>query len=174
MKIVFMGTPVFAATALSALIADGQEITLVLSQPDKPKGRGYAVLPSEVKKLALEHGIEVITPPTLRDEAVVEKLKNAGADLFIVAAYGKILPKNVLETPPMGCVNIHASLLPFLRGAAPINRAVMEGHRRGGGTDSGQGLGFSTMLTIIASHASTIMPMLACVKWGRRRQARPC
>ena len=132
MKIVFMGTPVFAATALSALIADGQEITLVLSQPDKPKGRGYAVLPSEVKKLALEHGIEVITPPTLRDEAVVEKLKNAGADLFIVAAYGKILPKNVLETPPMGCVNIHASLLPFLRGAAPINRAVMEGHRRGG------------------------------------------
>lgn len=132
MRIVFMGTPEFAAKALEALINDGQDIVLAVSQPDKPKGRGYHMEASEVKKLALAHGIEVITPNTLKDEAVVEKLKSANADLFIVAAYGKILPKAVLDIPPMGCINIHASLLPALRGAAPINRAIMEGHTKGG------------------------------------------
>lgn len=131
-KIVFMGTPAYAATALEALIADGQEIALVVSQPDKPKGRGYQLESSEVKNLALKHGIEVITPHTLRDEAVQEKLRSVGAELFIIAAYGKILPKAVLDIPPMGCINIHASLLPSLRGAAPINRAIMEGHTHGG------------------------------------------
>ncbi|PKM62885.1 MAG: methionyl-tRNA formyltransferase [Firmicutes bacterium HGW-Firmicutes-21] len=132
MKIVFMGTPEFASVALEALIADGQDIALVVSQSDKPKGRGYHCQQSEVKRVALAHGIEVITPRTLKDDAVIERLRNIGADLFIVAAYGKILPKSVLEIPPLGCINIHASLLPLLRGAAPINRAVMEGHRRGG------------------------------------------
>jgi len=131
-KLVFMGTPAFAAVALEALIADGHEIILVVSQPDKPKGRGYQLEQSEVKNLALQHGIEVITPPTLKDIAVQEKLKSVGADLFIIAAYGKILPKAVLDIPPMGCINIHASLLPTLRGAAPINRAIMEGHTHGG------------------------------------------
>ena len=132
MKIVFMGTPEFASTALQALIDDGQEIALVLSQPDKPKGRGYKVEESEVKRLALENNIEVITPTTLKDVSVHEKLKSVGADLFIVAAYGKILPKAILDIPHMGCINIHASLLPALRGAAPINRAIMEGHCKGG------------------------------------------
>lgn len=132
MKIVFMGTPEFASVALEALIADGQEIALVLSKPDKPKGRGYKVEQSEVKKLALHHGIEVITPTTLKNTEVQDKLKSVGADLFIVAAYGKILPKAVLDMPTMGCINIHASLLPILRGAAPINRAIMEGHSKGG------------------------------------------
>jgi methionyl-tRNA formyltransferase len=127
-----MGTPEFAAKALEALINDGQDIVLVLSQPDKPKGRGYHMEPSEVKKLALRQGIEVITPNTLKAPAIVEQLRNANADLFIVAAYGKILPKAVLDLPSLGCVNIHASLLPALRGAAPINRAIMEGHTKGG------------------------------------------
>jgi len=131
-RIVFMGTPEFAAKALEALIHDGQDIVLAVSQPDKPKGRGYRLEPSEVKKLALAHGIEVITPNTLKDESVIEKLKSANADVFIVAAYGKILPKAVLDIPPLGCINIHASLLPALRGAAPINRAIMEGHTKGG------------------------------------------
>lgn len=131
-KIVFMGTPAFAAIALEALIADGQDIALVVSNPDKPKGRGYQLEPSEVKTLALKHGIEVITPNTLKDEAVQEKLRSAGADFFVIAAYGKILPKVVLDIPPMGCINIHASLLPALRGAAPINRAIMEGCTCGG------------------------------------------
>lgn len=132
MRIVFMGTPEFAAQALEALINDGQDIVLAVSQPDKPKGRGYHMEPSEVKKLAVAHGIEVITPNTLKDETVIEKLKSANADVFIVAAYGKILPKAVLDIPPLGCINIHASLLPALRGAAPINRAIMEGHTKGG------------------------------------------
>jgi methionyl-tRNA formyltransferase len=132
MKIVFMGTPAFASAALEALIEDGQEIVLVLSQPDKPKGRGYRLEPSEVKKTAAKHGIEVITPTTLKDEAVINRLRSVGADLFIVAAYGKILTKAVLDIPPLGCVNIHASLLPRLRGAAPINRAIMEGYSKGG------------------------------------------
>ncbi len=131
-RIVFMGTPAFAAAALDPLISDGQEIALVVTKKDKPKGRGYQVEQSEVKKLALKHGIEVITPDTLKDQSVQDKLKSAGADLFIVAAYGKILPKEVLDIPPMGCINIHASLLPALRGAAPINRAIMEGHTEGG------------------------------------------
>lgn len=132
MRIVFMGTPTFASAALEALIADGQEIVLVLSKPDKPKGRGYRLMQSQVKKTALAHGIEVITPKTLRDEAVIEKLKDIKADLFIVAAYGKILSKAVLDIPRLGCINIHASLLPLLRGAAPINRAIMQGHCKGG------------------------------------------
>ena len=131
-RIVFMGTPAFASTALEALIKDGQDIALVLSQPDKPKGRGQHVQVSKVKKLALDHQIEVLTPATLKDDIIIEKLKKAKADLFIVAAYGKILPKAVLDIPPLGCINIHASLLPSLRGAAPINRAVMEGHIKGG------------------------------------------
>jgi methionyl-tRNA formyltransferase len=139
-----MGTPEFAAKALEALIKDGQEIALVLSQPDKPKGRGYHMEPSEVKRLATEHGIEVITPNTLKDEEVITKLKSVNADLFIVAAYGKILPKAVLDIPPLGCVNIHASILPALRGAAPINRAVMEGHTKGGITIMYMDVGLDT------------------------------
>lgn len=132
MRIVFMGTPEFAAVALKALIDDGQDIALVVSQPDKPKGRGYQLEQSEVKKLALANGIEVITPKTLKDESVQDKLRSVKADLFIVAAFGKILPKAVLDIPPIGCINIHASLLPCLRGAAPIQRAIIEGYCKGG------------------------------------------
>ena len=145
MRAVFMGTPEFAVSSLKAIYDHGDEVVLVVSQPDKPKGRGYVMTPSEVKTFALEHGSEVITPKTLKDGEVIEKLKSVNADVFIVTAYGKILPQAVLDIPPMGCVNVHASLLPQWRGAAPINRAVMNGDEKGGVTlmymDSGMDTG---------------------------------
>lgn len=132
MRIVFMGTPDFALTALEAIYQAGHDIALVVSQPDKPSGRGYVLTPSPVKKFALEKDIEVITPKTMRDEETEKILRSVNADVFVVAAFGKILPQNILDIPPHGSICIHASLLPALRGAAPINRAVMEGHTEGG------------------------------------------
>ncbi len=132
MKVVFMGTPEFAGTALRAIISHGDEIALVVTRADKPKGRGYVLTPSPVKELAMQYGIPVITPATLRDAEVQKVLRGVNADVFIVAAYGKILPQEVLDMPRLGCINIHASLLPELRGAAPINRAIMRGDAVGG------------------------------------------
>lgn len=134
MRIVFMGTPEFAQVALRALVEDGQEIALVLTQPDKPKGRGYTLTPSEVKAYALEQGLRVETLNTLRTPEAEELLRSVDADLFVVAAYGKILPENILQIPPLGCICIHASLLPAWRGAAPIQRAIMNGDKVGGVT----------------------------------------
>lgn len=134
MKIVFMGTPEFAVASLRTLYECGQDVALAVTQPDRPKGRGYKLTPSPVKEYALAHGTEVIAPETLKDEAVIEKLQSIGADMFIVTAYGKILSQRVLSIPRIGCFNIHASLLPHLRGAAPINRAVMNGDTVGGVT----------------------------------------
>lgn len=134
MRIVFMGTPEFACEALRALKEHGEDIALVLTRADKPKGRGYVMTPSPVKQLALSYGIEVITPKTLRDTEIQQTLSAVGADMFIVAAYGRILPPEVLSMPKYGCINIHASLLPAWRGAAPINRAVMNGDTVGGVT----------------------------------------
>lgn len=134
MKIVFMGTPVFAKTALEALVNAGYEIPLVITQPDKPKGRKYVLTPSEVKTYALSAGLRVETPSSMRTAEVEEMLRQVDADVFVVAAYGKILPKNILDLPPMGCICIHASLLPAWRGAAPIQRAVMNGDTEGGVT----------------------------------------
>ncbi|MBQ9848516.1 MAG: methionyl-tRNA formyltransferase [Clostridia bacterium] len=134
MRIVFMGTPDFAVASLEALYEAGQDVALVVTQPDRPKGRGYKLTPSPVKSFALEHGTEVIAPESLKDEEVVEKLKSVNADLFIVTAYGRILSKRILDIPKLGCVNVHASLLPYWRGAAPINRAIMNGDKVGGVT----------------------------------------
>ncbi|MBO5786356.1 MAG: methionyl-tRNA formyltransferase [Clostridia bacterium] len=134
MKIVFMGTPDFAVYSLEALYESGHEIALVVSQPDRPKGRGYVLTPSPVKSHALEHGTEVITPESLKDESVIEKLRSIDADLFIVTAYGRILSKTILDLPKIGCFNLHASILPQWRGAAPINRAIMNGDTLGGVT----------------------------------------
>lgn len=134
MKIVFMGTPDFAVSSLEALIESGHEIALVVTQPDRPKGRGYNLTPSPVKKFALENGLEVISPETLKDENVIQTLENVSADLFVVTAYGRILSKRILDIPKLGCVNVHASLLPSWRGAAPINRAIMNGDKIGGVT----------------------------------------
>lgn len=127
MKLIFAGTPEFAAQALAAIIAAGHEVALVLTQPDRPAGRGMNLQPSPVKKLAEVHGIEVFQPLTLKEAEAQAKLAALGADVMVVAAYGLILPQAVLDLPRFGCINIHASLLPRWRGAAPIQRALLAG-----------------------------------------------
>ncbi len=132
MRLIFAGTPVFASEALAALIAAGHEVALVLTRADKPAGRGQKIVPSPVKTLALEHGLRVYQPTTLRDEASRQVLAEVGADVMVVAAYGMILPQAILDLPARGCLNIHASLLPRWRGAAPIQRAIEAGDARTG------------------------------------------
>lgn len=127
MRVVFAGTPEFAALALRAIADAGHDIPLVLTQPDRPAGRGMALQPSPVKRLAQELGIAVQQPPSLRDEGAQARLREAGAEVMVVAAYGLILPQAVLDLPRFGCINIHASLLPRWRGAAPIQRAILAG-----------------------------------------------
>ena len=127
MKLIFAGTPEFAAQALAAVIAAGHEVALVLTQPDRPAGRGMSLQPSAVKQVALAHGIEVFQPTTLKELAAQQKIAALGAELMVVAAYGLILPQAVLDLPRLGCLNIHASLLPRWRGAAPIQRALLAG-----------------------------------------------
>lgn len=129
MKILFMGTPDFAIPALSALIESGEQIVGVLTQPDKPKGRSYVLTPPPVKKFALEKGLDVYQPTTLRTEEFASLLSSLDPELIVVVAYGKILPRNVLEYPKHGCINIHGSLLPEYRGAAPMQRAIMDGKK---------------------------------------------
>ena len=128
MKVIFAGTPDFAAAALKAIAAAGFEIPLVLTQPDRPKGRGMQLAPSPVKQAALELGLRVAQPEKLRNNAeALQMLEEVEADVMVVAAYGLILPQDVLDTPKHGCLNIHASLLPRWRGAAPIQRAIEAG-----------------------------------------------
>lgn len=127
MKVIYMGTPDFSVGALEAIIKAGHEVVLVVTQPDKPKGRGKAMQASPVKECALSHGIEVFQPSKIRESENVEYLRKFGADIFVVAAFGQILPKSILDMPKYGCVNIHASLLPKYRGAAPIQWAVING-----------------------------------------------
>jgi methionyl-tRNA formyltransferase len=132
MKIIFAGTPDFAAAALEALHAAGHDIALVLTQPDRPAGRGLQPQPSAVKALAERLGLAVAQPRTLREPAAVAQLAARAADVMVVAAYGLILPPAVLALPRRGCINIHASLLPRWRGAAPIQRAILAGDRETG------------------------------------------
>ena len=127
MRVIFAGTPDFAANALAALIAAGHEILVVLTQPDRPKGRGMKLTPSPVKILALQHNLPVWQPESLKDETVQQQLRDLQADVMVVAAYGLLLPAAVLSIPEHGCLNIHASLLPRWRGAAPIQRAIEAG-----------------------------------------------
>ncbi len=127
MKIIFAGTPEFAAQALAAIADAGHEVALVLSQPDRPSGRGMALTASPVKRLALARGFAVFQPPSLKDAAAQERIRAAAAEVMVVAAYGLILPQAVLDLPRFGCINIHASLLPRWRGAAPIQRALLAG-----------------------------------------------
>ena len=130
MKLIFAGTPEFAAEALQALIAAGHEILLVLTQPDRQAGRGLNLMPSAVKNVAMQHGLPLHQPEKLKDSATHAPIRDAvaaGAELMVVAAYGLILPQAVLDLPPRGCLNIHASLLPRWRGAAPIQRAIEAG-----------------------------------------------
>lgn len=132
MRLVFAGTPLFAAVALEALVAAGHEIALVLTQPDRAAGRGMKLLFSEVKQAALKAGLPLYQPASLRDPVAVETLAATGADAMVVAAYGLILPRDVLALFPYGCINIHASLLPRWRGAAPIQHALLAGDRETG------------------------------------------
>ncbi|MEE1304618.1 MAG: methionyl-tRNA formyltransferase [Agathobacter sp.] len=127
MKVIYMGTPDFSVGALEAIIKAGHEVVLVVTQPDKPKGRGKAMQASPVKECALSHGLEVFQPTKIRESENVEYLRKFDADIFVVAAFGQILPKSILDMPKYGCVNIHASLLPKYRGAAPIQWAVING-----------------------------------------------
>ncbi len=134
LRIIFAGTPDFAAPALAALIEAGHEIVLVLTQPDRPSGRGMKLKASPVKELALEHDIEVFQPETLKDSRAQSRIEDTKADVIIVAAYGLIIPTNVLNMPRLGCFNIHASLLPRWRGAAPIQRSLLAGDEETGVT----------------------------------------
>jgi methionyl-tRNA formyltransferase len=127
MRLIFAGTPEFAARALADLIRAGHEVALVLTQPDRPAGRGMSLAMSPVKQMALVHHLTILQPVTLKHTEIQGQLAAVGADVMIVAAYGLILPKEVLATPPLGCLNIHASLLPRWRGAAPIQRAILAG-----------------------------------------------
>jgi methionyl-tRNA formyltransferase len=127
LRVGFAGTPPFAATALAAILDAGFQVVAVLSRPDRPQGRGLKLTPSAVKSLALERGLALFQPATLNDQAVRAELARAALDVLVVAAYGLILPQPVLETPRHGCINVHASLLPRWRGAAPIQRALLEG-----------------------------------------------
>ncbi|HRH12832.1 MAG TPA: methionyl-tRNA formyltransferase [Azonexus sp.] len=132
MRVVFAGTPDFAALAMQAIVAAGHEVRLVLTQPDRPAGRGMSLQPSAVKRLAVKCGIEVFQPATLKDPAAQAKIAAELPDVVVVAAYGLILPQAILDIPRFGCINIHASLLPRWRGAAPIQRALLAGDRETG------------------------------------------
>ena len=127
MKILFMGTPDFAVFSLRSLVEAGHEIVGVVTQPDKPRGRGYQMMPPPVKVAAEELGFTVYQPNTLKDEAFAELLSALAPETIVVVAYGKILPKNVLDFPKHGCINVHGSLLPEYRGAAPMQRAIIDG-----------------------------------------------
>ena len=144
MRIVFMGTPDFSVPALKALVEAGHQVIAVVTQPDKPKGRGKEVQMTPVKIQAMEYGIPVYQPAKVREASFVEVLKGLEADVYVVIAFGQILPKAVLELPKYGCINIHASLLPKYRGAAPIQWCVIDGERETGITTMMMDVGLDT------------------------------
>ena len=134
MKIIFMGTPDFSVGTLEALVEAGHEVVLAVTQPDKPKGRGKEMQFTPVKECALAHNIPVYQPKKIREPECIEELKKYQADVCVVVAFGQILPKEILEMTPYGCINVHASLLPKYRGAAPIQWAVINGEKVSGVT----------------------------------------
>ncbi|RUR34541.1 methionyl-tRNA formyltransferase [Vreelandella nanhaiensis] len=134
LRVVFAGTPDFAASSLAALLESKHEVVAVYTQPDRPAGRGRKLTPSPVKKLALEQSLPVYQPQTLKDTGAQAELAALDADIMVVVAYGLLLPQAVLDTPRLGCINVHASLLPRWRGAAPIQRAIEAGDQASGVT----------------------------------------
>ena len=144
MRILFMGTPEYALFSLRALCEAGEEIVGVVTQPDKPKGRGYELCPPPVKVFAAERGIPVYQPVTLKNGAFDEELKALAPDLIVVVAYGKILPQAVLDLPQYGCINVHGSVLPESRGAAPMQRAIVDGKTETGVTTMQMAAGLDT------------------------------
>ena len=167
MKIVFMGTPDFSVPCLKRLVSDGEEVVGVFTQPDKPKGRGYEMAFSPVKECAIKHNIPVFQPKSMKDGEALKIIETLNPDLTIVVAYGKILPKDILDYPKYGCVNIHGSLLPKYRGAAPIQRAVLDGESETGVTtmQMAEGLDTGDMLlvykTLLCARLS-VRPGLVC------------
>lgn len=144
MKVIFMGTPDFSVGTLEEIIKAGHEVALVVTQPDKPKGRGNAMQYTPVKECAIAHGLEVYQPKKIREEECVKYLSSFDADIFIVVAFGQILSQEVLDIPKYGCVNVHASLLPKYRGAAPIQWAVINGDKVTGVTTMRMDIGVDT------------------------------
>lgn len=144
MKIVFMGTPDFAVLPLRAMAEAGYDVAAVVTQPDKPKGRGKTMLPTPVKEEALKHNIPVYQPMKVRDQEFQQLLDEIAPDIIVVAAFGQIVPKSILELPKFGCINIHASLLPKYRGAAPIQQAIIDGEKETGITIQKMGTGLDT------------------------------
>lgn len=134
MRVIFMGTPDFSVQTLQAIYEAGHEVCLVVTQPDKPKGRGHAMQYTPVKEYAVEKGIEVFQPVKIREQEAVEKLRSYQADIMVVVAFGQIVSKEILDMCPYGCINVHASLLPKYRGAAPIQRVIIEGEKESGVT----------------------------------------
>lgn len=169
MKIIFAGTPHFAEAALKSLIEQGLEIVAVLTQPDRPSGRGMQLKPSPVKQLAIQNGLNVLQPASLKNTEVQQQLSEYKADLMVVAAYGLILPEAVLQIPRWGCFNIHASILPRWRGAAPIQRAILAGDIETGitimqmdvGLDTGAMLMKKTCDIVETDNATTLHDKLA-------------
>lgn len=151
-RIIFAGTPEFAVPALQSLITHGQQVIAVYTQPDRPAGRGLKFTPSPVKKLALTHGLPIQQPESLKSAESQATLAKLQADLMVVAAYGLLLPRAVLNIPRLGCVNIHASLLPRWRGAAPIQRAILAGDTETGITIMRMAAGLDTGPIIAQSH----------------------
>ena len=144
MRVLFMGTPDFAVPTLKALCSSGYDVVGVITQPDKPKGRGHHLMPPPVKEYALERGLEVYQPLTLRGEEFASLLSSLDPEVIVVVAYGKILPVNVLEYPKYKCVNVHGSLLPEYRGAAPMQRAIIDGKSETGITTMLMAAGLDT------------------------------
>ena len=139
-----MGTPDFAVSTLKAVSEAGHDIALVVTQPDRPKGRSGALQMSDVKRFAAEHGLKVFQPERVRTEEAVSTLKECGCDLIVVAAFGQIISKEILDLPKYGCINVHASLLPKLRGASPIQTSILEGDEETGVTIQQMGEGLDT------------------------------
>lgn len=202
MRIVFMGTPDFARTILERLVADGHDVCGVFTQPDKPRNRNK-VTPSPVKEYALSQNIPVFQPVTMRDGTALEDFKTLAPELAVVAAYGRILPEEMLAVPVHGCINAHASILPKYRGAAPINRAILDGEKETGVTvmhmakecDAGDMILVKKQAirptrrrrtcsksSLCSAQTRSLRPSLrfktarpsACRRMSRRRRMRPC
>lgn len=144
LRVVFMGTPDFAVPCLDSIVKAGYDVCGVFTQPDKPKGRGYTLTPPDVKVCALKHGLKVYQPEKMKDGTALKVLKELNPDVIVVVAYGKILPEDILNLPKYGCINVHGSLLPKYRGAAPIQWSVINGEKKTGVTTMYMDVGLDT------------------------------
>ncbi len=169
LRIIFMGTPEFAVPALRLLIDQGEDIVAVVTQPDRPKGRGQVLTPPPVKVLAQQAGIKVLQPAKIKTEAFLDELRAFQADVILVAAYGRILPPAILTLPRLGCINVHGSILPKYRGAAPIQTAILRGEQEAGvtimqmdaGLDTGDMLLMGSLPVSDTDTSATLIPKLA-------------